>query len=825
MPRTLQEAVSIDTLPGGPGVPRGSSTKAKNSPAFAAGGVPLSLRAEEIRLLYRLSLVGYLATLLVAFVLGAALWDDLSRPLIFGWLGFISLAAIARYLIYKLYIVRQPPPEQCLTWSKAFVIGSGAMGIAWAFMGTVLLPDDGTFNQMMVLLLVSLLCTGAVAECAPSRPAFLAYVVPALFPLGAHLLWNGGREPMILGSVVILLGFIVLFIHDRANQAVRDALSARIEVMSLSDDLGRSERAVRVTQEALRREASERQRAEDSERKAAQRLRMHVEHTSMGVIEWDPRLRITSWNAAADGIFGYSRAEAVGADAVDLLVEDKERERIRRIWARSAANRGAVTHTCEHVRKDGAPVVCEWSHTPLFDANGAVFCVASLVRDITRRSAQEQLIHHMAHHDALTELPNRRLLLDRLDHAVVQAKRDGRSVALLYVDLDRFKLINDTFGHAGGDAVLREVARRLLVCVRAGDTVSREGGDEFLVALPNLERIEDARRVISTIRSELAKPHQYSGQEFQVTCSIGLSYFPGDADTPSALIKHADAAMYEAKESGRNALRGYTAGLHTLLSQRLDVENQLRRAMEKGEFSLLYQPQLEMASGTHRTLEGLMRWADRTTGVIRLPQEFIPIAEEMGLMGVLGEWAIKTAMDQVAAWTRSGLQGVRVAINLSPRQFLDRGLAATIVRLLAASGAMPEQIELEVTEAMLERSPEHAESVLKALADSGVGLAIDEFGSGYFALADLKRFPIRTIKIARALTAGLPDQKHEVAVTLAILSLARELGLRVVAEGVERPGQRQFLAEHGCEAIQGFLVASPAPAAEVERLVRGSVAA
>lgn len=820
MPRTLHEAVSIDTLPGGPGIPRGSSANAKKPSVPVTGDVPLSLRAEEIRLLYRLSLMGYLATLLVAFVLGAALWEDLSRPLIFGWLGFIALVAIARYLLYKFYIVRSPPPEQCLSWSKAFVVGSGAMGIAWAFMGTVLLPDDGTFNQMMVLLLVSLLCTGAVAECAPSRPAFLAYVVPALFPLGAHLLWNGGRQPMILGSVVILLGFIVLFIHDRANQAVRDALSARVEVMSLTDDLGRSERAVRVTQEALRRESSERKRAEDSERKAAQRLRMHVENTPMGVIEWDPRLRITSWNAAAEAIFGYARDEAIGSDAVALLVDEKEREAVRRIWARSAANRGAVTHTSEHVRKDGARVVCEWSHTPLFDANGAVFCVASLVRDITQRSAQEQWIHHMAHHDALTELPNRRLLLDRLDHAVVQGKRDGRSVALLYVDLDRFKLINDTFGHPGGDAVLREVARRLLVCVRAGDTVSREGGDEFLVALPNLERIEDARRVISTIRTELAKPHSYAGQEFAVTCSIGVSYFPGDADTPTALIKHADAAMYEAKESGRNALRGYTAGLHNLLAQRLDVESQLRRAIDLGEFSLLYQPQLEVASGRYRTVEGLMRWADRSSGVIRLPQEFIPIAEEIGLMGALGEWALKAAMLQAASWVRHGLDEVRVAINLSPRQFLDRGLAATVVRLLSESGAKPGQIELEVTEAMLERSPEHAETVLKALANAGVGLAIDAFGSGQFALADLKRFPIGTIKIARSLTGGLPDQKHEVAVTSAILSLARQLGLRVVAEGIERPEQRKFLVDHGCEALQGFLVASPVSAEEAERFIR-----
>ncbi|HXZ47698.1 MAG TPA: EAL domain-containing protein [Usitatibacter sp.] len=418
--------------------------------------------------------------------------------------------------------------------------------------------------------------------------------------------------------------------------------------------------------------------------------------------------------------------------------------------------------------------------------------------------------------DPLTELPARALLHDRLAQELARADRTGGIVAVLFVDLDRFKAVNNTFGHAWGDRVLRETASRLQRCVGGADTVGRISSDEFVIVLSDLARADEAGAFARRVLAELHRPYAVDGQSVYCTASIGIAVHPGDGSTASTLIQNADIAMYRAKERGRNGFQFFLPEMHQRAVRRLRIETALRGALEREEFLLQYQPKADVRSGAVTGYEALLRWRHPEFGLLS-PGEFVPVLEDTDLIAPVGEWVLREACGQIASWRASGLDVPHVAVNLSARQFRMKGLDATVARIVEEAGIGPGLLELELTESLLMQEPEEAVRTLANLKRYGVRIAVDDFGTGYSSLAYLKRFPIDALKIDRAFVSDATANPDDAAITLAIINLGHSLGLTVVAEGVENEAQLAFLREHGCDEMQGFLFSPPLPAEEIAR--------
>jgi diguanylate cyclase (GGDEF)-like protein/PAS domain S-box-containing protein len=448
---------------------------------------------------------------------------------------------------------------------------------------------------------------------------------------------------------------------------------------------------------------------------------------------------------------------------------------------------------------------------------------AGVIQDVTERKAQEARIEHLAYHDSLTGLPNRALLMDRLGQALSQAQRLDQQVAVLFIDLDRFKLVNDSLGHPVGDQLLQEFARRLRAALRDNDTVARVGGDEFQVVVCNVAGATGAARIAEKLMRVLGEPFVLEGQELHVTASLGLSLFPRDGASGELLLKYADTALYEAKGEGRNAYRFFSPEMNAQAHGRLRLENDLRRAVERHELELHYQPQLDLATGEVCAVEALVRWRHPVRGLV-LPNAFIPMAEETGLVLGIGHWVLDEACRQVALWQREGLADnlspLRVAVNISARQLQRPGLDGAVRHALAESGLPPACLELEITESSVMHDPQHAQGVLQSLRELGVQLSIDDFGTGYSSLAYLKRLPLDRLKIDRSFIGGIPADSDDAAIVETIIVMTHKLGLRVIAEGVETLEQRLQLVRQGCDEMQGFLLAHPVPAAELPPLLK-----
>jgi diguanylate cyclase (GGDEF)-like protein/PAS domain S-box-containing protein len=421
-------------------------------------------------------------------------------------------------------------------------------------------------------MLVTLLMTGAVAYYAPHRFAYKIMAFFGLVPLAVTLGMSGDRNQMFLSGLILVLAAMLPYVHERVHKALVESLNTRRARESLSGELDVERKRLKQANAALREESVERRKAQEGELLAAQKLRIHFERTPLAVMEWGPDCRITAWNPAAEAIFGFSSHDAIDKSLPQLLSADDERKNSEAMCQELLQSGEGNKATLTNVTRGGRTIFCEWYNTPLLDQHGKVIGFASLVHDVTERLNTERTIHYMAHHDALTGLPNRRLMQDRLNQAIMSARRKQRHVAVLFLDLDRFKVVNDTLGHDTGDFILKDVARRLVTCVREGDTVSREGGDEFVMILPDLERPEHARVVADKIIKDLSRPVEIGGHEIHITPSIGISHYPNDATDVHQLLKHADNAMYQAKDAGRNTVRFFTNDLNFLLSKRLEIE-------------------------------------------------------------------------------------------------------------------------------------------------------------------------------------------------------------------------------------------------------------
>jgi len=448
------------------------------------------------------------------------------------------------------------------------------------------------------------------------------------------------------------------------------------------------------------------------------------------------------------------------------------------------------------------------SGEPLFDADQRFLGYYGTGRDITAKKAVEARIHFQAHHDALTGLANRMLLIDRLEHAMAQADSDGHALWVLFVDLDRFKRINDSLGHKAGDAVLKSVAQRMQAHMRPADTIARLGGDEFVLVLSDWPAGSLSLGLVQRMMDAVRAPYAANGNAILISCSVGIAVYPGDAATAELLVERADVAMYRAKEAGRNNAHFYKAEMNALAMNRLRMESDLRGALQANEFVLHYQPQMDLKSGRIVGVEALLRWQHMRPG-LRQPAEFIGVAEEIGLIVPIGDWVLNQACQQAVAWQSAGLPAMHMAVNLSARQFAQPGLVASVSAALERSGLQPSLLEIEITESLMMTDVEQAVATLADLKRLGVRVSVDDFGTGHSSLYYLKRFPIDVLKIDRSFVRDIVSDADDAAIVAAIISLAHSLDMTVVAEGVEHADQLIYLARCGCDTVQGYMISPP----------------
>ena len=472
----------------------------------------------------------------------------------------------------------------------------------------------------------------------------------------------------------------------------------------------------------------------------------------------------------------------------------------------------------------------------LFDADGRPARMAGTTQDISERKQAEDQIRFLAFYDGLTRLPNRLLFLEGLNLSLASARRQDRRLGVLFLDLDRFKRINDTLGHSAGDRLLQAVAERLKRCLRssdtlargevaaAGDTVARLGGDEFIVLLTDMARGEDAAKVARRILEALADPFRLDEQEVFITGSLGISVFPHDGEDADTLLKNADTAMYHAKDAGRNGYQFYSGSMNAAAFQRLSMENNLRRALERDEFLLHFQPQVDVATGAIVGAEALVRWRHPELGLVS-PADFIPLAEETGLILPIGEWVLRRACVQARAWQDAGYPPLHMAVNISGRQFRQQLLVRSVEQAVAAAGYDPRRLELEITESVLMRSAEETVRTLRHLKEMGSRISVDDFGTGYSSLNYLTRFPIDALKIDQSFVRDITTDPADAAITTAVIAMAAGLKLEVIAEGVETPEQVAFLRRQGCHLMQGYHFSRPVPAEEFEKLLQAKAGA
>jgi diguanylate cyclase (GGDEF)-like protein/PAS domain S-box-containing protein len=536
-------------------------------------------------------------------------------------------------------------------------------------------------------------------------------------------------------------------------------------------------------------------------------FRALVQH-SHDIITVHDRQGVTLYESpAAARILGYPAGTLIGKVPFDS-VHPKDAARARQAFSTLVEGSQPLEPMEFRFRRaDGTWIHLEALGNNLLDHPG-IGGVVLTSRDVTERKRTEQRAHYLTQHDALTGLPNRMLMQDRLNQALSQARRSGGVVALMFLDLDRFKLVNDSFGHPQGDALLKEVANRVTACLRDTDTVARLGGDEFTVLLPDLAAPQVAGQVAERILRLFSQPFAGAEEhEIFVSASIGISVFPRDGADPEALLKHADTAMYSAKEAGRNSYRYFTDNLNAQVREKVILESGLRRAIERGELRLHYQPKIDLATGRLIGAESLVRWQHPSMGLVP-PAKFIPVAEDSGLIVPLGEWVLRTACEQIRKWQDWG-QELKVAINVSARQFQQQNLAKLVLGVVREAGVDPGCVELELTESAIMKDAEASVSTLEHIKSRGISIAIDDFGTGYSSLSYLKRLPLDILKIDRSFVRDITTDHNDAAIVRAIIGLARSLGIKVIAEGVEDDKQLEFLNANGCNYGQGYLFGKP----------------
>lgn len=550
-------------------------------------------------------------------------------------------------------------------------------------------------------------------------------------------------------------------------------------------------------------------------------LSFAINHVQEAAYLVDRHGRFLYVNDEACRSLGYSRQEFFHSDVMSINPafpeDDASRKQRWDFYWQELREKRSVTLEASHRRRDGSSFPVEISAN--YFVYGQKGYSLALARDISLRKQQERDIEYLAYHDALTHLPNRSLVMNRLEQALALNQRHERALAVVIVDLDRFKNVNDTLGHHIGDQLLQEIGKRFAGAIRKDDTVGRLGGDEFLILLSDLEDADDSSHAIETLLACLATPVEIDKQRLHMTASIGVSLYPRDADTAETLVRYADSALYLAKEEGRNTFRYFSPDLDSHIHERLHLENDLRGAIERGELFLQFQPQICLHTNTVTGIEALARWKHPELGLVP-PDKFIPIAEDIGLIVPIGDWVMRTACENARKWHLAGAESLRIAVNISQRQLEQPDFVEKVAEVLSSTQCLPTLLELEITESSIMSHPERSIAKLRELHKMGITLALDDFGTGYSSLNYLKRLPLDRLKVDRAFISGIPADCDDMAIVQATIVLAKQLGLMVVAEGVETIEQQDFLRQNGCGEMQGYLLSRPLALDKVQEFLQ-----
>jgi diguanylate cyclase (GGDEF)-like protein/PAS domain S-box-containing protein len=652
-------------------------------------------------------------------------------------------------------------------------------------------------------------------------------------------------EPDGLSAISAIL--VDLLLPDATGMEIVDRLFAAapqtpiIVLCSLHDEAIAKEAIQRGAQDYLLKEhlnnyllpktlAAVIERASITEALFDEKERAQITLNSIGdaVISTDVGGRVTYLNIVAEQLTGWTRQEALGRplEEVFRIIDSDTRATVANPMSMATRENTTVglPPTCILIRRDGAESSIEDSSAPIHDRRGRVTGAVMVFHDVSTARALTLRLAYFAQHDSLTDLPNRTLFNDRLAQAIAVGQRHRTPLALLYLDLDRFKHINDSLGHLVGDRLLQSVALRLSECVRASDTVSRLGGDEFVILLSEVSHARDAVACADKVLETIRMPYVLDEHELHITASVGIVIYPGDGDEIEALLKNADSAMYEAKNRGRNNYQFYRLDLNSSAIERQVLESALRHAIHRQELELHYQPIMSLATGAIVGVEALLRWQHPTLGFV-LPERFISIAEESGLIVPIGQWALREACLQAKSWQDAGLPRLRLAVNISAVELRSKAFVSGVATILAETGFHPRHLELELTETFLMQDSKATALVLNALKQLGVQLALDDFGTGYSSLSYVRRFPIDTLKVDRSFVRDLTMDAGDASVVSAVINMGKSLHMRVVAEGVETQEQLSFLKSHGCSEAQGYHFSHPLNAEGFANLLDRSIAA
>ncbi len=795
---------------------------------FAA---PLAL--ERTRLLYQGSLLPTLFMFLNGLVCAWLLWGAERYLLVWIWLGWLSALVCLRIIQVAAFEAASMERQAQPVWRRMFLMGACVSGLTLAAAAVVLVPVENFEQQAWVFGLIGAAILSASVAYAVSISAFLVFSLSCLLPPILYLFWGGNVPFRGWGWLGLILLFALSVVAWQVNRLLERSLLRRFQNQALIEHLQQAQATSDALNTELAHEIDQRREAERGLREAqigledrvAQRT-LELEEANQALSKSPPRLAATVFDAASEGIVifdsdyciltvnqafsrvsGYQPEDVIGRRVTDIASSRDARRHFQAIH-QSLEQTGQWQGELVEARKNGE-LYPQWLQlNVVLDKAGKLSHIVGFFSDLSSRRAAEERMRYLAYFDELTGLANRSLFNERLREARERVRSGGRSLALLHINLDRFKLLNESLGHEIADQLLKHIARRLSNAMPEADTIARLSGDEFAVLFDGYSNLSSLARVTSRLLGKLRVPLSVAGHELVISASVGISLLSDSAREVPALVSQANMAMQHAKHLGGNNFQFFTQSLQASTLERLQLEIQLRRAVDEQQLQVFYQPKLCLRTGRLDSAEALVRWHHPQRGMVA-PGEFIGLAEETGLISAIGEFVLRQACWQACEWQRQGMAPIRVSVNLSVHQLRQGKLVSLVRQVLEETGLAPQWLELELTESQLLDSVEHIIATFQQLRDLGVKLAIDDFGTGYSSLSYLRRFPVDYVKIDRAFISGLGDGTEDAAIIQAIISMAHSLGLKVVAEGVENQSQLEFLRSHGCDEVQGYLISRP----------------
>lgn len=765
----------------------------QNAIAFIEPEESEALRIEIVRMLYDSNTRSFIVSMIVAATLVYVEIGTIQNTILWGWSLIFILTYCARHLITRAYYKQEDRNQYSITWLKRFRVATTGCGIAWGLAGYYFYQGTQDIAQQAFIIFVLVGVSGG---------AIITYAIDSV------------TAKLFASSLYILSLPSLLLSANMLSVAMATMLGVYIVYVSIAG----ASVAKRLQENILMRIASYKQ--EEKITALAEKQKLHVDLTPMGVIEWDSDFKVTAWNSSAEQIFRYTTDEAMHMQ-ISRITPLEEQTKVLELMRQLFQDGTTQSNQNENLRHDGKIIYCEWTYTPLKDKNNKIIGLATLVQDKTTFKKNQDHIHFLAYYDLLTNLPNRRLLMDRLEHALITSKRSNLYGAVLFLDLDNFKNLNDLHGHQVGDLLLQEVAHRLKKVIREEDTLSRFAGDEFVIILESLDEALTAamavsKLIVNKIISTINNVYLLGEHEHRTSCSIGICMFQGKELTANEALKHADIAMFQAKKAGRNGMQFFNESLQPELELRANLASDLRGALFNSELVPYFQAQVNQ----HHDVIGaelLLRWIHPQHGLIS-PAEFIPIAEESSLINTIGLSVLRYACRQIKAWqTEDTTRNLRLSVNISARHFGQDNFVDEVHMALSDANCPPNLLRLELTESLMQTNIDALAQKMRLLKKIGVSLSLDDFGTGYSSLSVLRSFPIDELKIDRSFVINMLKNKSDASIIEMIIAISKNLDMEVIAEGIETIEQEVFLRDVGCFNYQGYRFGQPVPLDEFQQ--------